>query len=174
VSWTSALKHGHFAPTHDAGLQDPHGTLMDERVMVLLDEAREEAGVPFIVTSSFRSPSRNGHAHGATDSAHLPDAKDGRARAVDGYFLGLSLFEQFLHLVRYPFFALGLYPYPLPGRATGAAWCPIVHVDRKDRGTPWNAKVLWVRDAAGEYVYWPSPEFHIELQAIASASEVTR
>jgi len=172
VSWFNELKHGHFSPAHDGGLHDPHGTLIDARTMVLLDEAREEAGVPFVCTSGFRSPAANAGAGGATTSAHLPDRKTGIACAVDGYFVGWPLLEQLLHVMRFPFFGVGAYPYAPPGRDPGRAWTPVIHVDRKDRDKPYGAKVVWIRNAAGVYVYWPSEEFRLELAAIARGAEV--
>lgn len=139
--------------------------------MVTLDEAREEAGVPFVVISGFRSPAQNAATPtAAKDSAHLPDPRDGKARAVDGYFLGWSLHQQFIHLMQKASFrGIGAYPYPPPGRAAAAAWTPVVHVDRKDREHP---RTVWIRNAAGLYVLWPSDEFWVELAAIARGVEV--
>lgn len=133
--------------------------------MVLLDQAREEAGVAFRVTSGARPPTRNVAAGGATDSAHLIDPS-GIAKAVDGYFEGWPLLEQVVHLLRFSFFAVGCYPYPPPGRDPAQSWVPVVHVDRRDRGKPYQTKVLWVRTAEGTYVYWPSQEFRAEFRTL--------
>ncbi len=161
MGWADQVRH--FSPDGDPALRDAAGTTMDERLMVLLDQARDEAGVPFRVTSGYRPPGANVAAGGASDSAHLD------ARAVDGFFEGWSLFESFVHLVRFPFFAVGLYPYPLPGHDP-KTYTPVVHIDRKDRGHPYNAQVFWVRNAAGVYVYWPTDEFTRELRALAAAT----
>lgn len=167
MSWFEALRYGHFSPETDAALRDPHGTVMDERLMVLLDQARQEAGVPFIVTSGARPPAVNRAAGGATDSAHLITDDGHKAYAVDGHFVGWPLLKQLLHIMRFPFFGIGVYPHPLPSADRGRPWTPVVHVDRKDRGKPYNAQVLWIRNAAGAYVYWPSAEFWAEFRALA-------
>lgn len=163
MAWTDKVRH--FAPESDPALNDPHGELMDERLMALLDQARDEAGTIFQVTSGARTPAANAATQGASDSAHLLDG--GIARAVDGYFIGWPLLEQLLHVMRFPFFGVGAYPHPLPGRDPVRPWTPVIHVDRKERGTPFNAQTLWIRNPAGLYVYWPSAEFKAELRAIA-------
>ena len=48
-----------------------------QKLLEMLDEAREEAGVPFIITSGVRKPKKNQKAGGADDSAHM------RGLAVD-------------------------------------------------------------------------------------------
>jgi hypothetical protein len=166
MGWTEQVRH--FSPEGDPQLRDPDGTVMDERLMVLLDHARDELGAECHVTSGARLPAVNQAAGGADDSGHLIDPQ-GRATALDGYFAGLPLVEQFLCLVRYPFFGLGLYPYPLPGRAP-KPWIPVFHVDRRERAAPFQRKVLWIRNAAGVYVYWPSAEFLLEFRALASGA----
>jgi len=44
---------------------------MDPRFMLTLDTAREEAGVPFIITSGFRCAEHNRRVGGVADSAHV-------------------------------------------------------------------------------------------------------
>lgn len=44
---------------------------LDPRLVVKLDLAREFAGIPFIITSGFRTPERNRRAGGGSNSAHL-------------------------------------------------------------------------------------------------------
>jgi hypothetical protein len=167
TSWVHRLTHGHFSPEGDHELSDPEGTNLDAHLMVMLDEARHDAGVPFIATSGVRLEAENARAGGAKDSAHLIDPRTRRACAVDGFLVGWPLLDQFIHLSRYPFFGLGMYPYAPPGRAPSRPWTPVVHVDRKDRGSRFSAKLLWIRNRAGEYVYWPSPDFRHELRALA-------
>lgn len=47
------------------------GVRMDPTFMGKLDQAREIAGVPFVITSGLRSPAANQAAGGVSDSAHL-------------------------------------------------------------------------------------------------------
>ncbi len=169
MGWLGTLKHGHFSD-RDAGLNDPDGTRLDRRLMELLDEARDEAGTPFIATSGYRPAAQNAAAGGASDSAHLPNDQ-GLAHAVDGYFAGWPLLEQFELLKTYPFFGVGAYPFPPPGRDPATPWTPVVHGDRKERGKPFNRKVLWIRNRAGLYVYWPSADFMAEFRALARLKE---
>jgi Peptidase M15 len=166
TGWLGRLRYGHFS-SHDGGLHDPDGTLIDARLMELLDEAREQAGASFIATSGYRPPAVNAAAGGASDSAHLPDPVTRQAYAVDGYFVGMPLLEQLLHVQRFPFFGVGLYPYAPPGRDPSIAWTPVIHVDRKNRKHRFNEQAVWIRNRAGVYVYWPSDEFKTELHALA-------
>lgn len=50
---------------------------LDPDLVVRLDLAREYAGVPFIITSGYRTPEQNEAAGGKSNSAHL------RGKAVD-------------------------------------------------------------------------------------------
>lgn len=40
-------------------------------LVLMLDKAREEAGIPFIITSGFRTEDQNRRIGGVTDSSHL-------------------------------------------------------------------------------------------------------
>ena len=59
----------HFSDSEVAGL--------DPRLIRMLDDARDYAGVPFTITSGLRTPEQNAAAGGAPNSAHL------RGLAVD-------------------------------------------------------------------------------------------
>jgi zinc D-Ala-D-Ala carboxypeptidase len=50
---------------------------MDIELMAMLEEAREKAGIPIVITSSYRTPEYNAKIGGKPNSAHL------RGRAVD-------------------------------------------------------------------------------------------
>tara|TARA_R110000803_G_scaffold209155_2_gene278439 strand:- start:62 stop:391 length:330 start_codon:yes stop_codon:yes gene_type:complete len=50
---------------------------MNEEFLVKLDEAREIAGIPFIINSAYRSPEQNARVGGKPNSSHL------RGLAVD-------------------------------------------------------------------------------------------
>ena len=50
---------------------------MDVDFLLLLDKVREDAGIPFKITSSFRTPEQNRRVNGSSNSAHL------RGLAVD-------------------------------------------------------------------------------------------
>lgn len=47
------------------------GNLMDIDFLEMLDEARSVAGIPFVVTSGYRTESWNQHVGGKKDSSHL-------------------------------------------------------------------------------------------------------
>ena len=55
----------------DSPDQDASGRNMDPHFLDLLDEIREEAGIPFVINSGFRTPLRNQIDGGKGDSAHL-------------------------------------------------------------------------------------------------------
>lgn len=50
---------------------------LDLNLVMMLDQARDRAGIPFIITSGFRTPEHNAEVGGAKNSAHL------RGNAVD-------------------------------------------------------------------------------------------
>ncbi len=43
---------------------------MDYDLLLMLDQAREEAGIPFVITSGYRCPQHNAAVGGVPDSAH--------------------------------------------------------------------------------------------------------
>ena len=43
---------------------------LDAKLVAMLDEAREAAGVPIVITSGYRTPDQNASAGGVQDSAH--------------------------------------------------------------------------------------------------------
>ena len=47
------------------------GNNMDQDFLEMLDEARSRAGVPFMITSGFRTEEHNASVGGKRDSAHL-------------------------------------------------------------------------------------------------------
>lgn len=74
-----ALPLRHFSPTEfackcgcGAGMEK-----MDPVFLGMLDEARELAGIPFVLTSAYRCPKHNRAVGGVEDSAHV------RGHAVD-------------------------------------------------------------------------------------------
>lgn len=83
---------------------------MQPRFLVLLDSAREEAGIPFVVTSGYRCPEYNIEVGGVSSSAHTDgyaaDIKcDGsRTRhkivtaAINAGFLRIGIHKNFIHL----------------------------------------------------------------------------
>jgi zinc D-Ala-D-Ala carboxypeptidase len=52
-------------------LQDPRMVGLDKKLMSMLDNAREIAGLPFCITSGVRSVYTNNQAGGVEDSSHL-------------------------------------------------------------------------------------------------------
>ena len=62
-------KPKHFLPEETEGL--------DLRLVSMLDQAREKAGVPFVISSGHRTEAQNADAGGVKDSAHV------RGLAVD-------------------------------------------------------------------------------------------
>lgn len=72
----------------------------------VLEPVREEFGVPFIVTSGYRSPKENAEAHGQPDSEHI---WTGFYCAADGYFEGVGqriVFDWMRQNPRLPFHQL--------------------------------------------------------------------
>jgi uncharacterized protein YcbK (DUF882 family) len=84
----------------------------DERLVLLLDEARLFAGIPFTINSGIRSPAHNASVGGSPDSAHLTGhAVDIRAvtsrhrfNIVDGLMaagatrIGINPWRGFIHV----------------------------------------------------------------------------
>jgi len=96
-------------------------------VVQLLDEMRHVAGVPFHVNVAWES---DGHVDGSTHYSGL---------AVDGYFAGMALLDQWLWAERFPWQGIGLYPF----------WrVPGLHLDLGPRAYPGR----WWRDAVGTYL----------------------
>ncbi len=86
----------HFLPEEIEGL--------DLKLVGMLDEARDIAGVPFVITSGKRTVAENVNAQGVENSAHL------RGLAVDLQCLDApTRFFMLVGLVRVGFRRLGLY-----------------------------------------------------------------
>ena len=51
--------------------EDPKMAGLDNTLMMQLDNARDMAGVPFVITSGLRTPEENKECGGVADSAHL-------------------------------------------------------------------------------------------------------
>ena len=67
----------YFSPSEFTMDGQPVFHKMNPAFLQLLDKCRELAGVPFVITSSYRSPSKNRRVGGAVNSMHL------YGRAVD-------------------------------------------------------------------------------------------
>jgi len=63
---------------HDCGLN-----AIDPVIVEILDDVREELGIPLVITSGTRCVIHNRDVGGAPDSAHLPSKEDGFSKAVD-------------------------------------------------------------------------------------------
>ena len=82
---------------------------MKPRTMLMLDLARKQAGIPFVLTSAFRCPQHNEDVGGAENSAHKKgygvdiECKDSRSRFViiDALlrvgFTRIGIAETFIH-----------------------------------------------------------------------------
>lgn len=55
---------------------------IEPSLMLLLDSARDKAGIPFIIISGLRTIAQNNASGGVSESAHLADAS-GLSQAVD-------------------------------------------------------------------------------------------
>ena len=83
---------------------------MDVDFLAKLDEAREYAGVPFIINSAYRSPEHNAKVGGKPDSSHIKglavdiSAKDSRTRflILDALFAvgftRIGIADSFIHV----------------------------------------------------------------------------
>lgn len=52
-------------------IQDPKMIGLDEGLMKMLDAARYNANIPFVITSGLRTPAENAACGGVNDSSHL-------------------------------------------------------------------------------------------------------
>lgn len=97
----------------------------------LLDDMRNEAGVPFHVNV------------GWDNGGHVAESSHYQGYAVDGYFSDWSLLDQWLFAERFPWAGIGLYPY----------WHnPGLHLDTRLYGKDHpNLGKRWWRDSAGVY-----------------------
>lgn len=66
-NWWKDIRH--FTPQEFAS-PDTGESAMRKELVALLDEARGLAGVPFVITSGFRSAAHNFRVGGVADSAH--------------------------------------------------------------------------------------------------------
>ena len=86
----------HFLPEEIAGL--------DLKLVAMLDEARDIAGVPFVITSGKRTEAENSGAQGVKNSAHI------RGLAVDLQCLdATSRFFMLVGLIQAGFRRVGCY-----------------------------------------------------------------
>ena len=115
-------------------VKDPNK--IQPEVVYLLDEMRDDAGVPFAIHVAYDD---GGHVQ---DSSHY-EGINGMACAVDFHVIGWSLTDQWLFAERYPWSGIGIYPF----------WnSPGLHVDlrRLGRDHPQMGK-RWYRDLSGVY-----------------------
>lgn len=113
--------------THFEASEFSEPSAMGMEFMIWLDVVREEAGVPFKVTSSYRTHAHNAAVGGAMDSAHC----DIPCQAVD--LMPASSHDRFrilLAAINKGGVRIGLYP-------NGS-----VHLDRTEDTRP--AEVIWV------------------------------
>ncbi|MDI3547905.1 MAG: Peptidase [Halanaerobiales bacterium] len=96
-------------------------------LIYLLDQMRGFVGSPFRINYG-------------TQGVHSPNSQHYLGNAVDGYFPGLSIKEQFLIAIRFPFTGIGVYPY----------WNnPGLHLDVRQIHQEYKA--MWWRDSRGDY-----------------------
>jgi zinc D-Ala-D-Ala carboxypeptidase len=93
------------APTKSAAVEN-----MDKEFLEMLDNAREIAGVPFVITSGFRTKAHNKKVGGKEDSAHLTghaaDIKVGGSRqrfkiveaCIQAGFTRIGIASTFVHV----------------------------------------------------------------------------
>jgi len=86
------------------------GSKMDMNFINMLQQARNNAGIPFKITSGYRSPASNAKAGGVSESAHLKGmaadiaVTDGRQRfliisaALKAGFRRIGVSQGFIHL----------------------------------------------------------------------------
>ena len=153
-------KSQYFSPDGDPGFNDPDGTKMKWALITTLDQMRGDIGIPFIITSGYRTPD----AQDALVAAGVGDRQTNfsahpTGEGADGYFRGIPLIAQFLHACRYGFRGVGIYPWTSLGHG-------IIHVDvLNNPQRPGWRKSMWVRDDAGVYHYAPGPNFNNLLRA---------
>lgn len=98
---------------------------INPKLIFLLDEMRDFAGIPFKINYG-------------TQGVHSPTSQHYYGNAIDGYFPGITIKEQFMIAIRFPFTGIGLYP----------CWNnPGLHLDVR----PQSYKALWWRDSGGAY-----------------------
>lgn len=100
---------------------DTGDCLINAKLLVKLDELRELAGKPIIVTSGYRSPTHNAKVGGAQSSQHT------EGKAADLVCLGLS-YKKFLKLCEQVFANGGVGCYPEE---------KFVHVDVRAKKARW-------------------------------------
>lgn len=116
-------------------IKDPDKVSWD--VVMLLDQMREDSGVPIHINVAWDD---TGHVN---DSGHYTTSRD-FCTAVDFYFVGMSLLDQWLFAERYPWYGIGVYPF----------WrVPGLHCDLKRIGRE-HATLgrRWYRNERDEYV----------------------
>ena len=135
----------HFTKSEKWG--DPD--LIDPFLLLTLDAFREKAGIPFQITWG----SDGTHAE---DSKHYPkNNEDGMCHAVDVIFPtkpGFKLPDLFICATRFPFSAIGLYPYWTNGAKEK---CGGMHLETGIGGPSFEQRKLWmgVLDSEGKQIY---------------------
>jgi len=115
-------------------VKDPDRISWD--VVLLVDEMRDVAGTQIHIDVAWDN---TGHVE---DSSHYTTSRD-FSTAVDLYFLGWTLLDQWLFAERFPWNGIGLYPY----------WSkPGLHLDLRKLGRDYpHLGKRWWRDNAGIY-----------------------
>lgn len=94
IGWPRNRMSKYFQPYEIEGL--------NVKLVEMLDIAREAAGIPFVITSGYRTPEQNAQAGGVSDSSHLKGlAVDIRAPSnqigkIVSYGLGMAGFKRFI------------------------------------------------------------------------------
>lgn len=152
MDWVDKVEF--FSPKGDTMLRDPDGNKMDLELMLKMDRARRDLGLPCIVTSGFRPLDIQNAVSPWKRSSHP------KGKGMDFFFQGIGLLNQFFHICRYGFKGIGLYPYTTP---------PTLHVDVMDRRKSYTE--IWIvvgKDGKLEdYVFAPSSRFRAAINLLA-------
>ena len=103
--------------------------LLEKDLIFKLDIMRELAKVSFVVTSDYGK------------EGHVKDSLHPYGKAIDGYFKGMDLLDQFIIASRF-FTGIGVYPF----------WThPGLHVDIRSILNITSPEARWWRDKNGKY-----------------------
>ena len=107
----------------------PSPLKMELELLMLLDEMRSVAGVPFVIHSSYEL------------TGHAAESQHGDGSAIDGHFLAMGVIEQYLFAEQFNPPGLGFYPF----------WNrPGIHLDVRPLA-PYKKAARWWRDQQGKY-----------------------